>query len=210
MVYPRRDLLSCSCSGGQYLVSPLSLPLAVPARHAKHSDANKPGSQPTGCSRIASLLIGSAPFEHLQHLPGNLCKWFCLKAAVVSNPPKSSPRNGTLAQSNPRKTLAVSLAEPVCRGLHPMWVQRAVLRMFLCRRSSLISRKFFPTWSFHRASVYGRRRQLFRRYGHGGQTPCRARGRSALVPATARSCKASVLLTRAATIVDTKRTQSAS
>ena len=31
-------------------------------------------------AHLAGLFVGSAPFEHLQHLPGNFGKWFCLEA----------------------------------------------------------------------------------------------------------------------------------
>ena len=31
-------------------------------------------------AHLAGLFVGSAPFEHLQHLPGNFDKWFCLEA----------------------------------------------------------------------------------------------------------------------------------
>jgi hypothetical protein len=31
-------------------------------------------------AHLAGLFVGSTPFEHLQHLPGNFGKWFCLEA----------------------------------------------------------------------------------------------------------------------------------
>jgi hypothetical protein len=31
-------------------------------------------------AHLAGLFVGSAPLEHLQHLPGNFGKWFCPEA----------------------------------------------------------------------------------------------------------------------------------
>jgi hypothetical protein len=36
-------------------------------------------------AHLAGLFVGSAPLEHLQHLPGNFGKWFCPEADRPNN-----------------------------------------------------------------------------------------------------------------------------